>query len=141
MARGPRPVVLFDLDGTLALRTVRGPYDWLEAASDTPNGPVVTILQSLAATGHGIIYVSGRPEEARALTEEWIEREIGVLAPLFMRPSGDSRKDTVVKREIYEVHIRPLYDVVAVFDDRTQVVRMWREQLGLPCFQVADGDF
>ena len=31
-------------------------------------------------------------------------------------------------------------DVFAVFDDRQQVVDMWRAN-GLTCFQVADGDF
>ena len=31
-------------------------------------------------------------------------------------------------------------DVFAVFDDRNQVVDMWRDN-GLTCFQVADGDF
>ena len=31
-------------------------------------------------------------------------------------------------------------DVFAVFDDRQQVVDMWRQN-GLTCFQVADGDF
>ena len=30
--------------------------------------------------------------------------------------------------------------MVGVFDDRMQVVRMWRA-LGLTVFQVADGDF
>ena len=31
-------------------------------------------------------------------------------------------------------------DVFAVFDDRQQVVDMWRSN-GLTCFQVADGNF
>ena len=31
-------------------------------------------------------------------------------------------------------------NVFAVFDDRNQVVDMWRSN-GLTCFQVADGDF
>jgi hypothetical protein len=28
-----------------------------------------------------------------------------------------------------------------VFEDRDQVVRLWRDELDLPCFQVAWGDF
>ena len=31
-------------------------------------------------------------------------------------------------------------DIFAVFDDRQQVVDMWRAN-GLTCFQVAEGDF
>ena len=30
--------------------------------------------------------------------------------------------------------------LVAVFDDRTKLVKMWRS-LGVACFQVAEGDF
>ena len=30
--------------------------------------------------------------------------------------------------------------LTAVFDDRDKVVQMWREN-GVPCFQVAKGDF
>jgi hypothetical protein len=30
--------------------------------------------------------------------------------------------------------------LVAVFDDRDKVVAMWRS-MGVPCFQVAPGDF
>ena len=36
--------------------------------------------------------------------------------------------------------IRDRWRVVGVFDDRQQVVRMWRA-LGLTVFQVAEGDF
>ena len=31
-------------------------------------------------------------------------------------------------------------DIFAVFDDRNQVVDMWRDN-GITCFQVAEGDF
>jgi hypothetical protein len=57
-----------------------------------------------------------------------------------MREAGDSRKDSIVKQELYERHIKPSYDVFVVLDDRNQVVDMWRS-LGLVCLQVAPGDF
>lgn len=57
-----------------------------------------------------------------------------------MRPAGDSRKDAIVKREIFDQEIRDRWRVIGVFDDRQQVVRMWRA-LGLTVFQVAEGDF
>jgi hypothetical protein len=59
---------------------------------------------------------------------------------LFMRKSGDYRKDSVVKKEIYERHIKEDFNVEFVLDDRDQVVKMWREQ-GLVCLQVAEGNF
>lgn len=57
-----------------------------------------------------------------------------------MRPAGDSRRDAIVKREIFEEEIRDRWRVVGVFDDRQQVARRWRE-LGLTVSQVAEGDF
>ena len=57
-----------------------------------------------------------------------------------MRKTGDNRKDAIVKREIYETHIKDKYQVDYVLYDRNQVVEMWRS-LGLTCLQVADGDF
>jgi hypothetical protein len=57
-----------------------------------------------------------------------------------MREYGDQRKDSIVKAEIFDQEIRGRYHVVAVFDDRDQVVRMWRS-LGLTVFQVAEGNF
>ena len=57
-----------------------------------------------------------------------------------MRPEGDTRKDAILKREIYEREIRNRYNVAYVLDDRDQTVRVWRD-LGLTCLQVADGDF
>ena len=57
-----------------------------------------------------------------------------------MRQLGDSRRDAVVKGEIFEAEIRDRWRIVGVFDDRQHVVRMWRE-LGLTVFQVAEGDF
>jgi hypothetical protein len=57
-----------------------------------------------------------------------------------MRPSNDSRKDEVVKEELYRTHIEKRFNVRFVLDDRDRVVKLWR-RLGLPCLQVADGGF
>lgn len=59
---------------------------------------------------------------------------------LYMRPEGDVRKDTEIKREIFDNYIRDKYRVLFVLDDRNSVVKMWRD-LGLKCLQVAEGDF
>ena len=59
---------------------------------------------------------------------------------LFMRKKDDYRQDAIVKKELYEEHIKDKYYVEAVFDDRDQVVNMWREE-GLLCCQVYYGNF
>lgn len=56
-----------------------------------------------------------------------------------MRKEDDNRKDSQVKYEIL-LDLAKEKNILAVFDDRNQVVKMWREA-GLRCFQVADGNF
>lgn len=58
---------------------------------------------------------------------------------LLMRPKKDNRKDSVIKKELFD-KIKDKYNIQYVFDDRDQVVEMWRE-LGLTCLKVADGNF
>ncbi len=133
--------VVVDVDGTLALHIGRDPYDWRSAGTDMPNEPVVMVLRALAASGLAVVYVSGRSESARELTERWLADHVGLQGELHLRAELDGRRDAVVKREIYETRIRHRHEVVVVLDDRDQVVRMWRDELGLTCLQVTDGNF
>ncbi len=131
--------VIVDVDGTLALRNGRSPYDWALVSKDVPNLPVVRALRALAAT-NAIVYVSGRDEVCRGATAKWISGFVGVEGPLFMRARGDNRQDAIIKQEMLESNIRPVFSPWLVLDDRDQVVQMWRTT-GLTCFQVAPGTF
>jgi predicted kinase len=133
--------IIVDIDGTVALMNGRDPYDMTRVAEDRPNPAVITAVRAMHATGHHIVFCSGRTEEARVATERWLAQHVAVpYQALLMRPNGDSRKDSIVKAEIFERDIRPRWSVTGVFDDRAQVVRMWRS-LGLTVFQVAEGNF
>jgi predicted kinase len=135
------PVVLVDIDGTVALMSGRSPFDMSRVGEDAPNPAVIAAVRAMHAAGHGIVFCSGRDDSCRAETRAWLDLYVGVpYEALFMRAEGDSRKDAIVKREIFEREIRDRWRVVGVFDDRQQVVRMWRA-LGLTVFQVAEGDF
>lgn len=145
------PAIIIDLDGTLCnvqhrLHHIqKEPKDWPAffdaCVNDTPN-PAVLMLYALACNaGIAVIYVSGRPETHRALTEIWLKRHMANgHALLLMRPAGDYRPDDTIKRELFEAHIAGAYDVQFTVDDRASVVAMWRS-LGLTCFQVAEGNF
>ncbi|MFK3984891.1 AAA family ATPase [Micromonospora sp. NPDC050397] len=134
-------IVLVDIDGTVALMGDRSPYDMSRVGDDLPNAPVIAAVRAMHSAGYGIVFCSGRDDSCRAETEAWLDLHVAVpYLALHMRPYGDSRKDAVVKREIFERDIHPHYRVVGVFDDRMQVVRMWRA-LGLTVFQVAEGNF
>lgn len=133
--------VLVDIDGTLALNTSgRSFYDWFRVGEDSPHSPVVDVVRLLIASGQHVTIMSGRDAVCRDDTEAWLETHVAPGLPLYMRPEGDQRSDFVVKRELFDAHINGKYSVKFVLDDRDQVVRLWRA-LGLPCWQVAEGDF
>lgn len=146
VAREGTPLaVMIDVDGTIALMGTRSPFDETRVHEDAPNWPVIEAVSAMIDAGYYPLFCSGRTAVCRSATEEWIERYLPDLDAtasygLYMRSEGDTRKDSIVKRELFDTHIRDRYNVRCVFDDRTQVVQAWRE-LGLPCFQVAPGDF
>ena len=135
-----RLAIICDIDGTLALRGERGPHDHDRSMEDAVNWPLVDILHLFH--DKALLLVSGREAKYRAMTEYWLQTHHLHLPwqELFMRVTDDTRPDNEVKREMYQTHIEPRYTVLCVFDDRNRVVQMWRE-LGLLCFQVAEGDF
>jgi len=56
-----------------------------------------------------------------------------------MRPDGDHRQDHIIKREIFDEHIRDFYDVKLCLDDRKQCAELWHG-LGLRTWRVSQDD-
>lgn len=134
-------VVISDIDGTLAKRVNRGPFEWSRLLDDEPNAAVVELLRALHDRGHEIVFISGRTEDLREQTLLWLSRNVGISGRLLMRGLKDARTDDVVKAELFVKLKIAKKDVLLVIDDRDRVVKMWRERLGLTCFQVAEGKF
>lgn len=133
--------ICVDIDGTLALKGDRSPYDESRVSEDRPNWPVVRTVQALWGAGYTVVIVSGRTEACREATEQWLKESLRAdYTSLFMRKEGDMRKDAVVKAEIFDQEIRHNYRVLCVIDDRKQVVDMWRS-MGLTVLQCAEGNF
>ena len=133
--------VLIDVDGTVALHNGRDPFDWSKLSQDAPNKSVIEIVNRVGSTGIHLIFITGREDKYRTETENWLSKYIDSPFELYCRITNDFRKDEVVKKEIYEKYIMGNFSVIGVFDDRNRVVSMWREKLGLVCFQVSEGDF
>lgn len=137
-------VFIFDIDGTLANhKGVRGPFEEHKVFFDKPIEPVWAVLNSLAANGYKIVFLSGRTDGCREDTELWLKqfmvnRKAKPHIELYMRKKGDQRKDSIIKKEIYDAEIFPKYNVIGVFDDRLQVCRMLYEN-GIFCFNVNQG--
>lgn len=139
--------VICDLDGTLALLNGRDPYNASDCDKDLPNKAVVECLRCMYLNNRTILFVSGREAKYAEKTLTFLQEHCDFIFSssvprfeLMMRQTGDFRKDTIVKYEIFNTHIRNCYNVEFVLDDRNSVVEMWRT-LGIPTFQVNYGDF
>lgn len=74
------------------------------------------------------------------VTEKWLYDNQIPYDGLRMRALGDYRADNIVKKEILDQFLEEGVNPTVVFDDRNQVVEMWREN-NIPCIQVAKGNF
>jgi predicted kinase len=136
----PKAVVC-DLDGTFAKIGNRSPYDASKCdETDLPNWPVINTVKAMKLQNYHIVFASGREEKDRAPSQRFIEKYIDFNYNLYMRKTGDPRKDFIIKEEMYNNDIFTKYNVLYVLDDRKQVVNKLRE-MGLTVFQVAEGNF
>lgn len=176
--------IVFDIDGTLAnadhrlhfikdedffVAPDRNPLvprkpDWdtflsdEQVAKDTPMPQTWDILGSLLEDHHRVIFITGRKEESRRMTYQWLttccpvramawnywsknRNSGGITGPIiYMRKSGDRRPSHVVKEKSLMTARADGFNPTLVFEDRKNDTEMWRRN-GLLCCQVADGNF
>lgn len=131
--------VIFDVDGTLAKMVSRNPFDWSLAHTDEPQQDIIDVLNMYKSNGYKIIICTGRDGVCELQTISWLKANQIKFDDFYIRPQGDMRKDAEIKAEMFNDIIKKYY-IECVFDDRNQVVEMWRS-LGVRCFQVDYGDF
>lgn len=160
-------LVISDLDGTLfdikhRLHIIQNEdgskkkgltdEDWerfnLACIDDKPIFGVIVTVMSLKNDEYysearylPLIICTGRKEVARHNTLHQTRVNGIYQDALMMRSNNDYRPDYKVKRDMLK-KIMSDYSVkpseIVVFEDRKQVVNMWREE-GCTCFQVAEG--
>ena len=147
-----KKIVIFDLDGTLALIDKRrkistkdnGKLDWGKFFDpdmidlDDPNTPVIQMAKLLSSS-HRIFILSGRSDVTQHATFDWLRKHNVPFDHLVMRPQNHLYMPDNDLKQMWLDNIG-VDNVAMVFDDRQQVVDMWRKN-GLTTFQVADGDF
>jgi predicted kinase len=140
--------VWVDVDGTLAERVhplapqpVRGPFDEARVGEDAVIEHIADLVRLLHANGYKIVIMSGRSDACQEETERWLIENNIPYDDIFMRPFGDTRKDSVIKEELFWENVAPKYDIEFALDDRQQVVDHTREVLQIPVLQVAPGLF
>jgi hypothetical protein len=142
--------VIFDIDGTLADASHRlhhvtgGNRNWdafFAAMGDDPVvEPIRDLLNSITrGSDNPIVLCSGRPENYRDITEDWLRRHQISWAALYMRPEGDHRADHIVKAQLLTGMRGDGFEPWIAVDDRPSIVAMWREN-GITCLQCRDWD-
>lgn len=138
--------VIFDLDGTLSDATHRlhhvtgGNRNWDAFFAGMGDDPVVEPIRDLleaCADEFEIVLCSGRPENYRQTTIEWLNRHGIKYAALYMRPEGDHRADHIVKAQLIAGMREDGYEPWIAVDDRPSIVAMWREN-GVTCLQCRE---
>lgn len=142
--------IIVDVDGTFANNEHRRPFvekqpkDWKSYLAlvdkDTVYAWCNDLVQAMVQAETLPIFVTGRDESHRVVTENLIRRSGIREYELHMRACGDYRQDAIVKRELFDKHIAGKFNIKFAIDDRQQVVDLWRS-MGIVCLQCAPGDF
>jgi phosphoglycolate phosphatase-like HAD superfamily hydrolase len=146
--------VIFDVDGTLLdiqhrVHLIRPPNggkkEWRAFRAQAVNDSIIAPIAMLARMLYNrhdvrIIISTGRMEDERPVTTEMLAAHGVNYNRMYMRKQDDFRADSDIKREMLAQMRGDGFNPVLVFDDRQQVVDMWRAE-GLTCCQVAPGQF
>ncbi|MFD5558548.1 hypothetical protein ACFWIA_32540 [Streptomyces sp. NPDC127068] len=148
MPQNPKPLAVFDLDGTLADTghrqrfLERNPPDWDAFFAAAPDDPPLTegvaLVLRTAATCE-VLYLTGRPERCRRDTLDWIAAQGLPAGRLLMRRNGDRRparrtKLAVLRKLSATRRIRMLVDddPLVCADARRAGVRVVHADWGAP---------
>ncbi len=150
IAFSPSGTLVCDIDGTVADLTHRRVYitskpkNWPAFEKtmhrDTPIPHVIRAVNILFDAGWTVLMASGRGEQNRDVSVKWLADNGVPYHAFYMRAFKDYRVDSIVKSEILDQMRADGHFPTITFDDRDQVVKMWRDQ-GLTCVQVAEGNF
>jgi phosphoglycolate phosphatase-like HAD superfamily hydrolase len=129
-AASTRPLAVFDVDGVLADVTHRlhhlraRPQRWerfFQAADRDPLLDEGAQRLRAALADHDVLYLTGRPERTRRLTERWLARHDLPTGPLIMREDHDTRPARWVKREVLR-RLGQEREIASMIDDDPAVV-------------------
>ena len=134
-----RDCIIADMDSTLCVNLTGRPFytdDWKEKLIyDTPLAGPISILRAQKMTGTcDILIVTGRKDEGREQTEEWLKTYNVPYDRLFMRGQNDYTKGDIFKENILNNIILPKYNVLFALEDDNKCVQMYRRN-GLICLQ------
>jgi phosphoglycolate phosphatase-like HAD superfamily hydrolase len=132
--REARPLAVLDIDGVLADVRHRlhhigtHPKDWEAFFTQAAHDPVLHDGLELArelAVSYEVLYLTGRPERSRAITQAWLATHHLPAGILLMRPDSDHRPARMFKRESMRL-LTGDRTVAVVVDDDPEVIEVLR---------------
>jgi hypothetical protein len=155
-----RKVAIFDLDGCISDDRWRqhllpkaqegstpgqDAYDSYHDVCDRDPvlAPGAAVLRQHIADGHIIFFATGRPFSVAEKSAAWIKSNFGISIEndfsILMRTQGDIRPAHMVKADFADFIIKNGRPVVAAYDDRQDVVDVYRSKGFNACVLNADG--
>lgn len=145
------PIVIFDIDGTIADLAHRRHYMkpppgekknhrafYAEVANDKPIFEVIEWATRLYDAGYMVLLVSGRDNDCALETEDWLRAWGPPYDYLFMRPGGNHADDVIIKTDILNkiLKVVPKARIEFAVDDRPRVIEyVWRKN-GIKVYPV-----
>jgi uncharacterized HAD superfamily protein len=140
---------IIDVDGTISDFNHRKEFalakDWYAFQQlchlDKPIVPVIQVVRGLWAQGWLIFVVTGRNQEYREITKEWLVKHGLPFSKLITRTQDDiGVRDVDFKRRALDELTRnyPAHQFALAIEDRDELVEMWRGE-GLICLQAQKG--
>ena len=144
-------IALVDMDSTLAdtrhRQTGRGTYDpltfdWVAYAmlsgDDAPMRGTIMLVNALHARGVTIVILTARPEEARGITEGWLDRhgvayDTLILPPLMLVGIQEVAAWKLRAAQPW-IERSPEFDVLLI-DDNEEIGNAF-EEVGIPVVRV-----
>jgi phosphoglycolate phosphatase-like HAD superfamily hydrolase len=132
--------VIFDMDGTLSddswrrdriVRKEDEKIDWdyyhKDGIHDLPIEEICSLYRSLAASGYGMIILTGRPIAYKSQTEQWLHMFDLPFHSIYMRPPQDYSSNERLKLRLLSEHGLLPNRVLSVYDDNIKTIELLRE--------------
>lgn len=134
-------LALIDIDGVLAndehrveFALKRLYYEYFKPermAADSPLQGGRDLIARLRADGVQIQYMTGRREDRRAVTTNWLVQHGFPVEPLHMRGRYESMPLANFKQSRIKTMIdSEIYDSIVLYDDDPEVIRVVQESFG-----------
>jgi len=129
-SQGAIPAIVCDMDHTLCHADNRHVYDYDKVDTDVPDWATIEIVHGLISSlGLDLIILTAREDigNCRQKTSNWLLKHNLNPVDILMRPAKDFRHSNLVKKELIEKHVLPIYNVLMVFEDSKRCADTYKE--------------